>query len=133
MKKLIVLFLMLSSFNANATMNMYGDMVSGSVSLPSSGAVIVQSDAFAFQGPDHDFYSLTALTTCTLGCTLEVGIFDGSGNPVKTYLVNQGAGTQQTSIPHVVFASGQKFEVRTTAGNLGTISATMNLSLINED
>lgn len=130
MTKYVVFAMLLVSVNVFAATNPYGDFVSGSSSAPSAGTVVADSGSMAQIGPDHDYYDLNFITSCSLACTLEIGIFDASGNPLSTYKTLQLAGsTISTRLPKVTVLNNQRFEVRVSTLNLGTVSAGIALDI----
>lgn len=134
MKKFILVALLMLTSNAFATVNQYGDIITGSASVPSAGTVVVDTGSLTPIGLNHDFYNFSFITTCSLACTLEVGIFSSSDVAVSTYTQWVLAGTTvETNLPHVPIINNQKVKIKVSTLNLGTVTGVIALQLLNSD
>lgn len=132
MKYLIILSLLISA-NAFAT-NPYGDIVTGTVTIPSAGTIVAATDNMTQAGPDHDYYSVDFNVSCSLACTVEMGIYNSTGTAINTFrqliLAGDGRQVRWTKVP---LPDGHKFQIKVASGNLGTISGAIDTVFVNLD
>lgn len=107
-----------------------GDFYGGTVSSPILGATVVDTGAYGSVYGTRDYDKVIFTASCTLGCALDMGVYDSSGTAVNVQRIYMGANTsQQIQFNRLIVYTGYHLEVKVGALNLGTINASIETLL----
>lgn len=122
----VLLILLFVTQNALAV-NLGGDFfTSGNISSPAAGTLLVDTGGITQFGGSHDYYNFKLVASCTVACILEAGVYDSGNVAVSTYslLVLSGS-TIQNIWELIPMTNGQKFRIKVSTLNLGTVNVAL--------